>query len=182
MTHDFFSLCVNFFDAHRANNGIKGSHTNWQGLCRIGVKWLSTALMLLCMIVITGQDVNAEPKKYRLGDIPLSPEAYEKHLKKIPRDMATIEAALPNSYDARDLGIVTSPKDQGNCGSCWAFASAGALESHLLRAGMEVQDPDLSEQQQVSCNESMWGCEGGNSYALLYWGSIMEQGGVDKDP
>ena len=35
MTHDFFSLCVNFFDAHRANNGIKGSHTNWQGLCRI---------------------------------------------------------------------------------------------------------------------------------------------------
>jgi hypothetical protein len=35
MTHDFFSLRVNFFDAHRANNGIKGSHINWQGLCRI---------------------------------------------------------------------------------------------------------------------------------------------------
>jgi hypothetical protein len=31
----FFSLCVNFFDAHRANNDIKGSHINCQGLCRI---------------------------------------------------------------------------------------------------------------------------------------------------
>ena len=32
---NFFSLCGNFFDAYRANNGIKGSHINCQGLCRI---------------------------------------------------------------------------------------------------------------------------------------------------
>lgn len=85
--------------------------------------------------------------------------------------MATIELALPTSYDARDYGFVTTPKDQGNCGSCWAFASAGALESHLLKAGMVVQDPDLSEQQQVSCNTAMLGCYGGSSTALLYWES-----------
>ena len=148
---------------------------------RIGIKWLSTALMLLCMIVVIGQDVNAEPKKYRLGDIPLSPQAYEKHLKKIPQDMATMEAALPSSYDARNFSIVTDPKNQGNCGSCWAFASVGALESHLLKAGMEAQLPDLSEQQQVSCNDLMWGCSGGNSNALLYWG-IMEQEESEKGP
>ena len=147
---------------------------------RIGAKWLSTALMLLCMILLTAQNVNAEPKKYKLGDIPLSREAYEKHLKKIPRDMATIEEALPTSYDARDSGIVTNPKNQGNCGSCWAFASAGALESHLLRAGMEVQDPDLSEQQQVSCNTSMLGCSGGSSSALLYWGLDMDKGPLNE--
>lgn len=144
------------------------------------VKWLSTALMFLCIVIIC-QDVNAEPKKYRLGDIPLSPEAYEKHLKKIPRDMFTMEAALPPSYDARESNIVTDPKNQGNCGSCWAFASVGALESHLLKAGKEVQPPDLSEQQQVSCNDLMLGCGGGSSYALLYWGT-MEQGGTDKGP
>lgn len=125
--------------------------------------------LMAVMLLLSGQDVNAEPKKYRLGDIPLSPEEYQKHLKKTPKDMAVIETALPPSYDARSFGIVTTPKNQGQCGSCWAFACAGALESHLLAAGMEVSSPDLSEQQQVSCNISMLGCNGGNSNAFLYW-------------
>jgi hypothetical protein len=140
---------------------------------------VSIIIMTLIML-LSGQDVNAEPKKYKLGDIPLSREAYEKHLKKIPRDMAAMEEALPPSYDARDYGIVTDPKNQGDCGSCWAFACAGALESHLLLESMEVQNPDLSEQQQVSCNSSMWGCSGGNSNALLYWGLGMDKGPLNE--
>lgn len=39
---------------------------------------------------------------------------------------------LPSTYDLRSLGRVTSVKDQGAYGTCWAFASLGSLESCLL--------------------------------------------------
>ncbi|NTV47016.1 MAG: peptidase C1, partial [Chlorobiales bacterium] len=36
---------------------------------------------------------------------------------------------LPSSYDLRTLSTVSSVKDQGGCGACWAFATMGSLES-----------------------------------------------------
>jgi len=114
-------------------------------------------------MLFTGQDVNAQ--KYKLGDIPLHPEIYKKHLKVWPMEMAEM---LPASYDARDEGLVTPAKDQRSCGSCWAFASVGAMESHMLKA-YQAGPEDLSEQQQVSCNISMAGCGGGSSTAIRYW-------------
>lgn len=148
-------------------------------------KWLKlfsllSTLWLAVTVLALVQTAGAAPKKYPLGDIPLSKEMYAKHLKKAPLDMATIEMALPPNYDARLDGIVTSPKDQEQCGSCWAFASVGALESHLLRNGMVTLDPDLAEQQQVSCNLSMAGCSGGSSTALLYWGLNIDKGPLDE--
>ena len=50
-------------------------------------------------------------------------------------------------------------RDQGNCGSCWAFGTVGSLESAIL-----IQDgvsKDLAEQYLVSCNTDGWGCNGG---------------------
>ena len=51
---------------------------------------------------------------------------------------------IPSSYDLRDYGWVTSIKNQGSDGNCWAFAAIAALESCILKAtGIEY---DLSEE------------------------------------
>jgi Papain family cysteine protease len=121
--------------------------------------------------------IYGQSQQYGLGDIPLHPDLYKKHLKIRPEWDAVEMAALPVSYDARDEGIVTPAKDQGACGSCWAFASAAAMESHLMKT-FGFGALDLSEQQQVSCNLNMSGCCGGSSTALFFWTTI---GPIDEN-
>lgn len=66
---------------------------------------------------------------------------------------------LPDTFDWRELGGTTSIKNQGPCGSCWAFGTVGPLECNILiKDGIEV---DLSEQWLVSCNRDDWSCGGG---------------------
>ncbi len=66
---------------------------------------------------------------------------------------------LPASFNWCDEGICTPVKDQGSCGSCWAFGTVGPLELNIKwKDGQEV---DLSEQWLVSCNQDGWGCNGG---------------------
>ena len=129
-------------------------------------KWLVGFLMIVCLSL--GFSKGDVQKTYPLGDIPLDPETYESLLLLWPEDRVE---ALPTSYDARNDGIVTSAKNQGNCGSCWAFASVGGMESHIQKEyGHGLFD--LSEQQQVSCNTSMWGCCGGSMSSLQYWQTV----------
>ncbi|MDP1845369.1 MAG: C1 family peptidase [Candidatus Moranbacteria bacterium] len=68
---------------------------------------------------------------------------------------------FPASYDLRSLGRVSSVKDQGNCGSCWAFATMGSLESHWLTLG--GSESNLSENNLKECHNFEWSpCDGGN--------------------
>jgi len=72
---------------------------------------------------------------------------------------------LPDYFDWRDEGGCTPVKNQGSCGSCWAFSTVGVLECNIkIRDGDTV---DLSEQWLVSCNQEGWGC-GGGWYAHSY--------------
>jgi C1A family cysteine protease len=66
-----------------------------------------------------------------------------------------------------EAGAVQAVRDQGQCGSCWAFSSMGALESaHWIESGESL---DFSEQQLVDCVKTSFGCNGGNqSFAFRY--------------
>ncbi len=57
---------------------------------------------------------------------------------------------IPESYDLRDYNRVTSVKNQGNAGSCWAFAATASLESSSLTQGIdEFETTDYSEAHMV---------------------------------
>ena len=77
-------------------------------------------------------------------------------------------AAAPASFDWRSNGghnYVTPIRDQGSCGSCWAFAATAALESKvLIDTSTPDRDLDLAEQVLVSCDTTDQGCNGGWTY------------------
>ena len=94
-----------------------------------------------------------DPKEYK------SLLGYDKKMQQVDSRLgATLDAAgikmkslseLPESVDWREAGIVSAVKDQGHCGSCWAFSTTAVLESHVAKnSGLLF---DLSTQQLASC-------------------------------
>ena len=55
--------------------------------------------------------------------------------------------------------VCTAVKNQGSCGSCWAFGTEGVVEAAIKKA--DAADRDTSEQYLVSCNTSGYSCNGG---------------------
>jgi len=87
------------------------------------------------------------------------PADYEEILARKMKILPVNKDDLPSMWDWRFMNGVTSVKNQGQCGSCWAFAAAAELESFIMiYYGHEL---NLSEQQIVSCNEYGAGCGGG---------------------
>jgi len=71
---------------------------------------------------------------------------------------------LPAEFSWTDFnGDWTTPaRDQGSCGSCWAFSALGAMEASInIASGYPDTDIDLSEQYILSCLGSAGSCSGG---------------------
>lgn len=101
----------------------------------------------------TNEEFQASRNGYKLKSNPKSSQSMPFRYENV--------TAVPSSIDWRKKGAVTPIKDQGQCGSCWAFSTIAATEGITqLKTGKLIS---LSEQELVDCDKKGedQGCEGG---------------------
>ncbi|KAL4708926.1 hypothetical protein ACJJTC_014954 [Scirpophaga incertulas] len=104
------------------------------------------------------------------GSIPF-PHSVEK--------LAAMEEELPDTVDLRLDGYMRPIRNQGGCGSCWAFSTTAAVEGALSRSN-GGRNIDLSEQSLVDCawGYENYGCRGGLiDHAFRY----IEENGIPTE-
>ncbi|MGC8739496.1 MAG: C1 family peptidase [Candidatus Hydrogenedens sp.] len=112
------------------------------------------------------------------GYIPPDPQYLDELQPHADKPIISTEK-LPSRWDWREKipGGLPPIRDQGSCGSCWAFATVGALECAIkIKDGINV---DLSEQWLVDCAQGLfwYGCDGGISAHDWHKGSRTDSCG-----
>jgi len=84
------------------------------------------------------------------------------------------------SMDWSAKGYTTPVKDQGQCGSCWAFSATQVVESANILAGVgKSAAPLLAPEQIVDCDKAMSGCNGGDPRQAIGW--VTQVGGLEME-
>ncbi|XP_069685412.1 cathepsin L-like peptidase [Periplaneta americana] len=112
------------------------------------------------------------------GLLRMQPD-HPQHSRNVATFIPPANVQLPDSIDWREKGAVTPVKDQGHCGSCWAFSAIGTLEGqHFRKTGKLIS---LSEQDLVDCCGlyGTEGCKGG--HATLAFDCIKGYNGIDTE-
>jgi hypothetical protein len=114
--------------------------------------------------------------KERLGLLPS--DSTSSNLDPVPTDPSV--AVTETSVDWVKAGAVTSVKDQGRCGCCWAVAVAGAIEGAAAVSSNFSYLQSISFQQFISCDTNNLGCDGGNPAVALNYADKNSFGGLTR--
>jgi len=85
----------------------------------------------------------------------------------------------PEKFDWRETGFITRIKNQGQCGSCWAFSATENIESVYSKFNNINPPIVLGPQQMVDCDSNCYGCGGGWPYYAFQY--ITSAGGQDTE-
>jgi len=117
----------------------------------------------------------------------LTPEEFQSQfLKFIPALRDTLPTADPqplaqscpaDQCDWHTYGATTAVKDQGSCGSCWAFSAAQAIETAAFFYNGTL--PILAPQQIVDCDKKDGGCNGGDTPTAYQY--VINAGGLELE-
>jgi putative hemolysin len=172
---------VDAWDFFRGKCGQEYSYCARLGCATVARQERIGSFVSECAVCLTesGEELGTAAELAGIAEAGSRVETHPRHGRPVQAGWAThdcLEKPLPPAFDWRDLDGCTSIRNQGQCGSCWAFGSTAPLECNILiKDGVER---DLSEQWLVSCNRDYWSCSGGGFAHNYYQWKTDRCGGV----
>ena len=159
----------------KLNRNLKKHHALW----RAGITPMSNIPYEDKKAIFGGEVPQLYGFDYYNGGIFVMPDVQNNNIRQ-----ATLRNESSNQYvnewdwrNRHGKNWMTPVRQQGNCGSCWAFAAVGVLEAYINLYYNDIINYNLSEEEIISC--SPYNCNGGfEQYAFDY---IKTSGIVDED-